>query len=181
MDYPEAIDFAAERIADAVVVAWKNRKPGKMAFGLDFAVVGFNRRATYADGRAVMYGNSNQPDFRGYEAMEDHDLGTLFFLDENDKLLAIVVNIACPSQEVESRLKINADYGVQMKARSPALQTFVVQLTGSVPEIGGYLPTEKAVRGGSYSAIIQSTPVGPEGGQMLVNETLQQAQQLFPK
>jgi len=355
MDYPEAIDFAAERIADAVVTAWKNRKPGKMAFGLDFAVVGFNRRATYADGHAVMYGNSNQPDFRGYEAMEDHDLGTIFFLDENDNLLSIVVNIACPSQEVESRSRINADfwhpvretlakrfgddvvivawcsatgdasphvqyrkaafnrmlalrgmnemqeiarkidravsdtweavratastdvplvhhvetlqlpmrkvteqeyadakaecaridaalkanpdkapaevdwmaggwhgsvvkryeaqqkdpdvpfpvtihvirlgdtvictnpfelftdYGIRMKARSPAVQTFVIQLTGSVLEVGGYLPTEKAIGGGSYSAIIQSTPVGPEGGQVLVEETLKHANQLFPK
>ena len=355
MDYPEVIDFMAERIADAVVAAWKNRKPGKMAFGLDFAVVGFSRRATYADGRSVMYGNSNQPDFRGYEAMEDHDIGTLFFLDENDKLLSIIVNVACPSQEVESRVRINADfwhpvretlakrfgndvvvlgwcgvagdssphvqyrkaafdrmrvlrnlnemqeiarkieravtdtwevvrttastdvplihrvetvqlplrkiteqeyadakaecekidaalranpnkapaevdwmargwhggvvkryemlqndsnacypavinvvrlgdtaiftnpfelftdYGIQMKARSPAVQTFAIQLTGPTLDIGGYLPTEKAVRGGSYSAIIQSTPVGPEGGQVLVEETLKLAHELFPE
>ena len=52
------------------------------------------------------------------------------------------------------------DYGVQMKARSPALQTFVIQLTGS----GGYLPTVRP-RGGSCG-VIQSSRVGPEGGQV---------------
>jgi hypothetical protein len=73
------------------------------------------------------------------------------------------------------------DFGIQMKARSPAVQTFVVQLTGSALEVGGYLPTEKAIRGGSYSAIIQSTPVGPEGGQILVEETLKRANEMFTK
>ena len=32
------------------------------------------------------------------------------------------------------------DYGIQMKARSKALQTFVIQLAGS----GSYLPTDRA-------------------------------------
>ena len=351
MDYPEVIDFTAERIAVAVVEAWKNRKPGKIAFGLDFGVVGWSRRVVYADGSAQMYGNTNQPGFRGIENMEDYDIGSIFFLDENDKVTAIAVNVACPSQVVEGRSTINADYwhpvretlanrfgkdlvvlgwcgaagdiaprpmyrkaavermnslrqldemqeiarkidravadtwkavqktasadvplihrmetlqlpmrqvteqdylaakaecekieaalkanpdkapaevdwmaggwhggvveryeaqqkdpdlcfpspvhvvrlgetviltnqfelftdyGVQMKARSPAVQTFVVQLVGN----GTYLPTERAVRGGSYSAIIQSTPVSPEGGQVLVNETLKIADELFLK
>ena len=355
MDYPEAIDFTAERIADAVVRAWKNRQPGKIAFGLDFGVIGWHRRAVYADGSAKMYGNTNQGDFRGMEGMEDYDIGSIFFLDENDKPLAIAVNVACPSQVVEGRHKINADYwhpvretlakrfgenlvvlgwcsaagdiaprpayrkaaiermnslrkldemqeiarkidravadtwetvrttaaadvvlahrvetlqlpmrkvmeedyvqakaeyekiaaalkadpnkapaevdwmaggwhggviqryeaqqkdpdvrcpatihvirlgdaaiftnqfelftdfGVQMKARSPAVQTFLVQLVGDSLVVGSYLPTEKAVRGGSYSAIIQSTPVGPEGGQVLVEETLKLANELFTK
>ncbi|MCL2117631.1 MAG: hypothetical protein FWH27_04285 [Planctomycetaceae bacterium] len=351
MDYPEAIDFTAERIADAVASAWKNRKPGKIAFGLDFGVIGWSRRIVYADGSAQMYGNTNQANFRGIENMEDHDIGSIFFLDENDKVSAVAVNVACPSQVVEGRSTINADYwhpvretlakrfgddlvvlgwcgasgdiaprpmyrkeavgrmnslrkldemqeiarkidravadtweavqetatddvplahrvetlqlpmrkvteqeyqaakaecekidaaikanpnkapaevdwmaggwhggvvqryeaqqkdpdihfpspihvvrlgetailtnqfelftdyGVQMKARSPAVQTFVIQLVGD----GSYLPTERAIRGGSYSAIIQSTPVGPEGGQVLVDETLKTALELFPK
>jgi len=52
------------------------------------------------------------------------------------------------------------DYGLQIKARSRALQTFLVQLTGS----GTYLPTQRAISGGSYGAVAASTPVGPEGG-----------------
>jgi hypothetical protein len=110
MDYPEVIDFTAKRIADAVSQAWQNRKPGKIAFGLDFGVVGWSRRSVYADGRSVMYGNTNQPDFRGMEAMEDYDIGSIFFLDERDKMLAVAVNVSCPSQVVEGRSTINADY-----------------------------------------------------------------------
>lgn len=60
------------------------------------------------------------------------------------------------------------DYGIQMKSRSKALQTFVIQLAGS----GTYLPTDRAAAGGGYSAIVQSNRVGPEGGQALVERTL---------
>ncbi len=67
------------------------------------------------------------------------------------------------------------DYGVQIKARSPAIQTFIIQLAGS----GGYLPTERAVQGGSYSAVIQSSRVGPVGGQVLVDQTMQAIESLW--
>lgn len=62
------------------------------------------------------------------------------------------------------------DYGLQIKGRSPAVQTMVIQLTcGS----SGYLPTQKAIAGGSYSATPQSNTVGPEGGQVLVEKTVE--------
>lgn len=60
------------------------------------------------------------------------------------------------------------DFGVQIKARSKALQTFIIQLAGP----GTYLPTERATKGGHYSAIVQSNRVGPEGGHELVERTL---------
>lgn len=60
------------------------------------------------------------------------------------------------------------DYGIRMKARSKAVQTFVVQLVGP----GTYLPTEKAVRGGHYSAVVHSSLVGPKGGNVLVDRTV---------
>lgn len=61
------------------------------------------------------------------------------------------------------------DYGVRIKARSRAEQTFVIELTGGW---GRYLPTQRAVAGGGYSAVVQSGVVGPEGGQMLVDRTI---------
>ncbi len=70
-----------------------------------------------------------------------------------------------------STLELFTDYGVQIKARSPAAQTFVIQLVG-----GGalsYLPTERAVLGGGYSAVVQSNLVGPKGGQILVDRTVE--------
>lgn len=68
------------------------------------------------------------------------------------------------------------DFGIQMKARSPALQTFLIQLCGP----GTYIPTDFAMRGGGYSAIIESSVVGPKGGQVLTDQTVQQLKQLFP-
>ncbi len=62
------------------------------------------------------------------------------------------------------------DYGLRIKAQSPAAQTLVVQLAAGS---GWYLPTERAVNGGHYGAHPAVAPVGPEGGRMLVNETLQ--------
>jgi len=61
------------------------------------------------------------------------------------------------------------DYGLRIKARSPALQTLVVQLAAGC---GGYLPTFKAVRGGSYGARPADGHVGPEGGQVMVDCTV---------
>lgn len=59
------------------------------------------------------------------------------------------------------------DYGIRMKARSKAVLTFIVQLSC---QHSGYLPTERAVKGGGYSA--DKYLVGPDGGQVLVNETV---------
>lgn len=67
------------------------------------------------------------------------------------------------------------DYGVAMQARSPATQTVVIQLAGG----GSYLPTERAVRGGGYGAIPQSNRVGPPGGQVLVDRTVELIQSLW--
>ena len=77
--------FAADRIAEAIEKAWKGRKPGSFTWGLGHAAVAENRRATYADGHAEMYGNTSRPDFRGLEGYEDHDVGTLFFWNDAGK------------------------------------------------------------------------------------------------
>jgi hypothetical protein len=330
--------FFVEKVSEAVVKAWKDRQPGAVAWGLGHAVVGQNRRAVYADGRAVMYGRTDPPDFRGLEGYEDHAIEVLFFFDRQTKLLAAAINLACTAQEVEGRSTVNADFfhevrealrvkhgrelkvlgwiaaagdqsphlqfrqraedrmrelrgltrlqelsrrivsafdeaydgakkeihrdvvlahrvarlalpvrlvtddeaaaakakiealskdpnnqtlvgwhqgivdrhanqknrptheieihvlrlgdvaiatnpfelfldfGIQMKARSPALQTFVVQLVG----VEGYLPTARAVRGGGYGAIAESNTVGPEGGQVLVDRTVDLIKSLWP-
>lgn len=333
--------FLAARVADAIAQAWNNRKPGSVTWGLSHAVVGYNRRASYANGTAQMYGRTDVAEFRSLEGYEDHDIGTLFCWNKEGKLLAVAVNLSCTAQEVEGRTEINADfwhptrqllakrfgpdvcvlglcgaagdqsphlmyrkaadermarlrgldrmaeiarridraveeayeavkddrhagialvhkvetlrlpmrlvteaeyadakheydlvtaqlakdpklvdqlhgrqawfgntvrrferqksdpkpmyaaeihvlrigdavlctspfelftdYGIRIKARSKAQQTFVVQLIGG----GGYLPTEKAIAGGSYSAVVHSGRVGPEGGQQLVERTVE--------
>ena len=67
-----------------------------------------------------------------------------------------------------SPFELYLDFGIRIKARSKAVQTFVVQLVGS----GTYVPTERSVAGGGYGAIPESTEVGPEGGRELVEQTV---------
>jgi hypothetical protein len=335
----EYIDFFVGRVAGTIEAAWDARRPGAVGWGLGHAVVAQNRRAVYADGRAVMYGATNAPDFRGIEGYEDHGVEVLFAWDADRKLIATAVNVACPSQEVEGRSAVNADFwhgvrdalrakhgaglvvlgwtgaagdqsphlmlrqkaeermrelrgldrlgelarrvvnaweeayegakkdiradvplvhkvetlelpvrvvteeeyararqeaeaakapallrkrlwhqgvvdryerqqagavppyamelhalrlgeialatndfelytefGIALKARGRAIQTFVIQLAGP----GTYLPTAEAVRGGGYSAIAESSVVGPEGGAALVEQTLAALNALWP-
>jgi hypothetical protein len=340
MQPSEYTKFLSHRIADLCVAAWGARKPGRVGWGLGHAVIAQNRRAVYADGRSVMYGRTDQADFRGIEGPEDHGVEVLFFWDGEGKLIATAVNVACPSQEVEGDSLIDADfwheiretlkarhgrelsilgwtgaagdqsphlmyrtqaeermrrlrnvsrleelarrivvaweeayegakkeqtadlplvhrvemielpvrlvteeevsrtraeietlskdpnntrltnwhkdvvdryerqkagntepyrmelhvvrlgdvaiatndfelftqYGIQIKARSKALQTFVLQLSGP----GSYLPTAEAVRGGGYSAVVASSVVGPEGGRVLVDESVRLINSLWP-
>lgn len=68
-----------------------------------------------------------------------------------------------------NRFELYLDFGTQIKARSKAVQTFVVQLAGEA----SYLPTERSVTGGAYGAVPESTEVGPEGGRELVDQTVE--------
>ena len=336
--------FLVERMAQAALKAWQGRKPGGVSWTTGFAMVGENRRPVYSDGSAQMYGNTTRPNFRHLEAGLDPGVEMLFFWDADQRLTAVGINAACPSQQVEGRGEIDADFwhdareqlraklhqpdltvlawcgaagdqsphpqyrrfaeermtrlrgltrkqelgrrlcnavmdtlevaradirtevafghhvrdlhlparrilereredairtiaeysaikepdnrirtlleiergvvrrfeqadslppyhmelhalrigdvalvtntfelyldwGVQMKARSPALQTFVLQLSNGC---GAYLPTADAVQGGGYSGAPHVTKVGPEGGQMLVNQTMSALADLFP-
>lgn len=337
----EYAEWMTTRVAEAIVEAWEKRATGKVGWGQGQAVIAQNRRSVFADGSAVMYGKTDTDKFRGLEGYEDHNLEALFFWDNQDKLLATAINVACPAQEVGGQSRIHADfwhpvreqlrarhgaslqviawngaggdvtsrlmygtaadarmrklrglsrldeiarrivngwteaheaarldqqanpplhhvvrdldlplrvvteaeaasarqeaekyskdpaqrwnynwnqsvvvrhelqkggdpgsqkmelhvlrlgdvaiasnefelftdYGVQMKARSPAVQTFVIQLSGSA----GYLPSVRAVHGGGYSAVIQSSRIGPVGGQELVDETVAAIQGLWKK
>ena len=67
-------------------------------------------------------------------------------------------------------------YGLRMKARTPARPLMVVQLSNG---LGGYLPTQAAIEGGSYSSKAASTQCGPEGGDLLVEETVRAVNGMF--
>lgn len=68
------------------------------------------------------------------------------------------------------------DFGNQIKARSDAEQTFLVQLANGTE---GYLPTAKAEANGHYSAFVGSGQIGHIGGEQLVRETLQNIREMF--
>ena len=68
------------------------------------------------------------------------------------------------------------NYGNQIRARSKAAQTFLVQLScGSL----AYLPTKKAEDGSHYSAYVSSGSVGHIGGDQLVRKTLSEINGMF--
>lgn len=70
------------------------------------------------------------------------------------------------------------NYGNQIRARSRATQTFLIQLScGSY----GYLPTKRAEDGGHYSAYVSSGTFGHDAGDLLVRDSLQQIRALFPE
>ena len=71
------------------------------------------------------------------------------------------------------------DYGTRIIARSPAVQTFLVQLAAG--GAGSYLATQRAIEGESYSACQYCNTVGPEGGDQLVRETVKSIHALWKK
>ena len=104
------VDFAAERIAQAVAEAWKNRSPGGIAYGFGHAVVGRNRLTAYRDGRSRMYGAVNHPDFSHIEGFQDSSLYVLATYSPDGKVTGLILNLACPSQVSETSMEISADF-----------------------------------------------------------------------
>jgi hypothetical protein len=68
------------------------------------------------------------------------------------------------------------DYAMRIQARSRAEQTFLIQIANGV---GAYLPSAKAVAR-HYGGLAADNRVGPEGGQMLVERTLEVIASLWP-
>jgi len=117
MHPPQYVEFLVGRLCDVVERAWKARKPGGVSWALGHAVVGHNRRTVYADGKAQMYGPPGQAEFRRFESGEDHGVEMLFFWDREAHPIAVAINVACPSQVVESRSTVNADFWHDVRER----------------------------------------------------------------
>ena len=99
-----------QRMADAVALAWERRTVGAVAWGLGHAVVGLNRRLVYADGHAEMLGNTNDPSFRHVEGYEDHSVDILCFYDQQQRLKATAISVACPAQMSQGETVVSADF-----------------------------------------------------------------------
>jgi len=147
MQPSEYAEFLSGRIAEAAAKAWDARKPARAGWGLGHAVVAQNRRATYADGRSVMYGATDKADFRGIEGPEDQGVEVLFVWDDGGRLIATAVNVACPSQEVEGESVIDADFWHEvresLKARHGA-GLAVLGWTGAAGDQSSHLMYRKA-------------------------------------
>jgi len=71
--------------------------------------------------------------------------------------------------------ELYVEYAARIEARSRAPLMMLVQLSSGY---SGYLPTERAVQGGGYSA--DKIKVGPVGGKVLVDETVKRINELWP-
>ena len=134
MQPAEYVEFFAERVADAILSAWKSRLPGKVGWGLGHAVIAQNRRVVFDDGTAAMYGRTDVANFRMFEGYEDHGVDVLCCWDAEDKLIATAINVACPAQEVEGRSYINADFWHEVRQTLRAdqgVQLHVLAWTGA--------------------------------------------------
>ena len=112
----EAGEFVAERIALAAKRAWENRQEALFSNEFGRAAVGMNRRVSYDDGSAQMWGDTNTANFVALEGGNDSGIELLYTFDTNKKLTGIVANIACPAQILEQRSFISADYWGRTKA-----------------------------------------------------------------
>ncbi len=108
----EYVSFAAARIASAVSQAWQKRAEGGVAYGLDYAVVGRNRRWFNTEGEATMYrlNETTADTFSHIEGYEDHSLNVMATYDTDGALTGLVVNVPSPSQEDEGSFSISADF-----------------------------------------------------------------------
>ena len=71
-----------------------------------------------------------------------------------------------------NRFELFIDFMHRIQARSPFVQTFIVQLTADPRGRGSYLATERAQKNKGYSATPYCNQVSPKGGQQLVEQTL---------
>ena len=77
---------------------------------------------------------------------------------------------------VTNPFELYLDFGHQIRARSMAGQTFIVQLCG---DTGGYLPSARAEKLGGYGGLIINGKVGSDGGKILVDRTLEEIGNLW--
>ena len=110
MTVGEYIAFFVNRVSDAIVEAHGRMQPGSVAWGLGFAHTAYNRRVSFLDGTAQVYGGVSGRGFKGLEGPDYQGLPTLFFFGENGEPLAVAVNVWSPSQEAFGGNKISADF-----------------------------------------------------------------------
>jgi hypothetical protein len=67
------------------------------------------------------------------------------------------------------------DFGIHIKARSAAAQTFLVQLAGD----GTYVPSLRSTLGGGYGSVAASNVFGPPAGRLIAERSVELINGLF--
>ncbi|MBR2498503.1 MAG: hypothetical protein IKB67_02190 [Clostridia bacterium] len=142
MDPDAAFEFLAEKVTEAIVSAWNNRKPSYYQNAFGRAVVGMCRRVCYDDGSAKMWGDTNLANFEALEAGNDSGIELIYTFDENKQLSGVIANIACPAQVVEHRSYISSDYWGKVKANLRAKYGDHIQVLGLCSAAGDQCPRD---------------------------------------
>ena len=111
----ETYELLLDRITTAIKTAWENRKDGSFTNAFGRAPVGMCRRASYSDGTAQMWGETNQAVFTEVEGGSDTGIELMYVYGENGELTGIVANLACPAQCVQHRLFVSPDFWGEVK------------------------------------------------------------------
>ena len=113
----ECYKVILDGVTEAIINAWKNRKPGSFSNAFNRAVVGMCRRADYSDETAQMWGDTNTAVFTELEGGNDSGVELLYVFDDKHELTGIVINLACPAQCVQHRLFVSPDFWGEAKKR----------------------------------------------------------------
>ncbi len=135
-------DLVLNQTVAAAAAAWKARRPGGISAALSHAALGFCRRPSYADGTAMMYGRTDRPDFIGLEGSEDHGVELLACWDAAKKLTGVIVNVACPSQVMEARYQVSADFFGELRRQLPRQLGHPVFILAQVSAAGDQSPRD---------------------------------------
>jgi len=92
-----------------------------------------------------------------------------------DMLVARLGDVAIANNPFELYLY----YGQNIKARSRAQQTFLVQLSSGASLAAGYLPSPAAEKFGGYGGMIINGQCGSDAGFMLADRTVDEINRLF--
>ena len=157
-------DFIARQMTDAIKEAWEKRDFGSISYGYGHAMTGYSRRSVYLDdiskreaarpgiamnGRAKMYGRTNDDMFDGYEAGTETFINLLYTFDKKGKLTGAVINVPCPSQTVGTAWYLHASFWHNVREKLSAKYGDITIITQSAaagdlcPQQLHYLQAEK--------------------------------------
>ena len=98
--------------------------------------------------------------------------------NKKDKVTVEIHNVRIGDVSFSSSpYELYLDYQHRIQARSPFIQSFIVQLAASTG-VAGYLPTVRAKENKGYSAIMYSCTTSPKGGDQLVDITISELKKL---
>jgi hypothetical protein len=116
MSPEEAMALIAGRICSVVLRAWESRRPAYFAPGFGRVPVAHCRRTVYDDGSALMWGDTNTPNFTELETGTDTGMELIYTFDADKKLTGVIANLSCPAQVLEHRSFVSSDYWGKTKA-----------------------------------------------------------------